>query len=123
MFTTFNANGAVRDIQTESTQGGMEGTSLLIKVGEWQGRQGMVEDMLRVTLWNDRREMAQGVNIGDSVAVSGKVTSSQNQRGFWNTKLTVMGITVVQRSQQQMAQPAQQQPVQKQAYSDQDIPF
>lgn len=78
---------------------------------------------MRVTLWNDRREMAQGVNIGDSVAVSGKVTSSQNQRGFWNTKLTVMGITVVQRSQQQMAQPAQQQPVQQQSYSDQDIPF
>ena len=123
MFTTFNASGAVRDIQRESTQNGVEGTSLLIKVGEWQGRQGTVEDMLRVTLWNDKREMANGVNVGDYVAVSGKVTSAQNQRGFWNTKLTVMGITVVQRSQQQMAQPAQQQPVQQQAYSDQDIPF
>lgn len=115
MFTTFNAHGAVRDIQKESTQSGMEGTSLLIKVGEWQGRQGTVEDMLRVTLWSDRQEMAQGIQIGDSVAISGKVTSAQNQRGFWNTKLTVLGLTVVQRAQQP-AQPAQ-------AYSETEIPF
>ena len=118
MFTAFNASGAVRDIQHETTQSGMEGVSILLKVGEWQGRQGTVEDMLRVTLWNDKKEIAQGINQGDSITVFGKITSAKNQRGFWNTKLTVMGITVLQK-----AQPVNQpeQPVEQ--YSDSDIPF
>lgn len=128
MYAIFNASGVVRDIQNEKTQSGMEGVSVLIKVGEWQGQRGGGEDLLRVTLWNDRQEMARGVNVGDAVSVSGRISSKQSNSGFWNVRLSVTELLVIGKSQPQggYQQPVQQQPVQQQptqAYSDADIPF
>ena len=61
MFGNFSAYGVVREIQQETTQSGLSGTSVLIKVGEWQGQQGGGEDFVRVTLWRDKAEMAAGL--------------------------------------------------------------
>ena len=137
MFGNFSAYGTVRDIQQETTQSGLSGTSVLIKVGEWQGQQGGGEDFVRVTLWGDRAEMAAGIAQGDAVSVSGYVKSRQNQRGYWNTQLQVTSLVCVSKGQgyqqpvqqqpqqgyqqQPMQQP--QQPQQQQPYASDDIPF
>lgn len=134
MFANFIAHGMVREINNETTQNGNTGVSLVIKTGEWQGQQGMQEDLLRVTIWGNRAQMAQGVNVGDSVAVSGRVKSKLNQRGYWNDSLQVSTLMVTARGQQQggYQQPMQQQPMQQpmqqqmpaqNAYADDDIPF
>lgn len=135
MFGNFSAYGVVREIQQESTQSGLSGTSVLIKVGEWQGQQGGGEDFVRVTLWRDKAEMAAGLAQGDAVSVSGYVKSRQNQRGFWNTQLQVTSLVCVSKGQQGYQQPMQQQGYQQQPmqqpqqgyqqqpYADDDIPF
>lgn len=118
MFGNFSAYGTVRDIQQETTQSGLAGTSLLIKTGEWQGRDGTNEDFVRVTLWGDKAQMTGGIVQGDAVSVSGFVKSKQNQRGYWNVQLQVTNLVCVAKGQQhvQEQQPAQQ-------YADEDIPF
>lgn len=125
MYSVFNARGTVREIQMEQMQNGTTGTSVLLKVGEWQGQNGGGEDYLRFTLWKDRAEMAEGLAKGDSVAVSGYLRSKQNKSGYWNAQLQVTGLVCVAKAQQQgyQQQPVQQ-PVQAQsAYAGDDIPF
>lgn len=126
MFANFTATGLVREVTNETTQNGTSGTSVVIKTGEWQGQNDGGEDFLRFTVWKERQEMAYGISQGDLIAVSGRLQSKKNQRGYWNTNLMVNSIVVVQKGQQQgyQQQPQQQtqQPVQN-TYSDQDIPF
>ena len=121
MFANFTAHGMVREIKPESTQSGLNGTTLVLKVGEWQGQQGTQEELLKVTLWGDKAQMAHGVNVGDSVAVSGRVSSKLNQRGYWNDRLQVMTLVVVARGQN--AQQPTQQPAQQDPYANADSPF
>lgn len=127
MYSVFNAYGTVRDVQQEKTQSGLTGTSVLLKVGEWQGQNGGGEDFLRVTLWKDRAEMAAGLGQGDAVAVSGYVKSRQNQKGYWNVQLQVTNLVCVAKAQggyqQQQDAYADQQGYQQQPYAEDDIPF
>lgn len=120
MYSVFNARGTVREIQREQMQNGTTGTSVLLKVGEWQGQNGGGEDYLRFTLWKDKAEMADVLSQGDSVAVSGYLRSKQNKNGYWNAQLQVTGLVCVAKAQQQGYQ---QQQVQQDPYASSDIPF
>ena len=122
MFSVFSAHGTVREIQNEQMQNGTTGTSVLIKVGEWQGQNGGGEDYLRFTLWKERAQMAVGLSQGDSVAVSGYLRSKQNQKGYWNAQMQVTSLVCVAKAQGYQQQPMQQQ-VQHDPYASDDMPF
>lgn len=130
MFSAFSACGPVRDIQQEKTQNGTTGTSLLIKTGEWQGRDGgNNEEFVRVTLWKEKAQMAAGIMRGDVVSVSGKPKSVQSDRGYWNVRLQTASLVCVAKAQQQGGYQQQQdayadqQGYQQQPYAEDDIPF
>ena len=105
-FATFSAQGRVKSIETKSTRAGKDFTVLVLDVGNER-----YAHELEATAWHDVAESCSGIREGDEVAVSGRLESPLNDRGYRNTRVTAQAVNVVasvQPTPQLAPQPAQQ---------------
>ena len=128
-FATFSAQGRVKSIETKSTRAGKDFTVIVLDVGNER-----YAHELEATAWHEVAESCSGIREGDEVAVSGRLESTLNDRGYRNTRVTAQAVNVVasiQPTPQLATQPAQQAfnadapaPTQPAAaIYDEDIPF
>ena len=100
-FATFSAQGRVKSIEVKTTRAGKDFTVIVLDVGNER-----YAHELEVTAWYDAAEACSGIREGDEVAVSGRLDSPENDRGYRNTHATAQTINVVAPAQQ--SQPAPQ---------------
>ena len=100
-FATFSAQGRVKSIEVKSTRAGKDFTVLVLDVGNER-----YPHELEATAWHDAAEACSAIREGDEVAVSGRLESPLNERGYRNTRVTAQAVNVVAHAQQ--AQPEQQ---------------
>jgi single-stranded DNA-binding protein len=100
-FSTFSAQGRVKSIEVKTTRAGKDFTVIVLDVGNER-----YAHELEVTAWYDAAEACSGIREGDEVAVSGRLDSPENDRGYRNTHATAQTINVVAPAQQ--SQPAPQ---------------
>ena len=100
-FATFSAQGRVKSIEVKTTRAGKDFTVIVLDVGNER-----YAHELEVTAWYDAAEACSGIREGDEVAVSGRLDSPLNERGYRNTHVTAQTVNVVAPAQQ--SQPAPQ---------------
>ena len=124
-FATFSAQGQVKSVENKSTRAGKDFTVLVLDVGSER-----YPHELEATAWHDVAESCSGVREGDEVAVSGRLESPLNERGYRNTRVTAQAVNVV--ASRQPAQgyasgtcdsPVASVPPKLAAPYDEDIPF
>ena len=89
-FATFSAQGRVKSIETKSTRAGKDFTVLVLDVGNER-----YAHELEATAWHEVAESCSGIREGDEVAVSGRIESPLNDRGYRNTHVTAQAVNVV----------------------------
>jgi len=102
-YAFWNAQGTVVSREDKTYSNG-EFVTLLLAVGNDQ-----YPDELEVACFGNRAEVAKTVNQGDTVMVSGRLSSPENDRGYRNVRLSVGSLVVVKAgdpAQAQLQQPA-----------------
>ena len=122
-FATFSAQGRVKSIEVKTSRAGKEFTVIVLDVGSER-----YAHELEATAWHDVAEACSGIREGDEVAVSGRLESPLNERGYRNTHVTAQAVNVVAPAQRPSPQPAQTPyvaaaPTPAAAVYDEDIPF
>jgi len=99
-YAGFSALGTVTEREDGSTQGGLEFVRVVIKTGEYNGQAQEFE----ATWWGPS---SAGVlaREGDVVAMSGRVKSNVNQRGYRNARVTGQVCTIVEQGPGHVAAP------------------